>query len=160
MTPEDMLGLMRKVAWSYIRQAPNTVDPDELINEAFLAYKEALVSFDEEKGKFSTWLWHCARRRIQRYLYNEKKQVRHLTMEEVPGSAMMIETKPLYELIEQLGDTAKEVCQIIVDNPQLFASLGRGKSKAKLQQTLRERGWQHKKIQGAFAELQTAMGAH
>lgn len=49
---------------------------DDALGEAFVAFCEALKSYDPALGaKFSTWLWWKLRHRVGNYLHKERRQL-------------------------------------------------------------------------------------
>lgn len=145
----DLVALARKVAWTYVNQAPN-MQIDELINEAFIGCVEAIQSYDAARGALSTWAWHSAKRRLQRILYNERKHAANVPITEVAEPTT--DVRPLWDLLEQMGDKARQVCNIVIENPELLV-LGKTRSKRIIREELRGLGWKHREIDRAFQEI-------
>lgn len=143
-------NLVRKLAWRFFNQAPETVEFEDLLQEAYLAYLEAKKRYSKEKqAKFTTWAWNYITGYLKNYLNTERKEG-HVELED--RQAIYTPTF-LFETLSELSKEAQQVCYIVLRSPNLYGRLGRWESKKRLVRLLRRQGWTHRKIQNSFREL-------
>lgn len=169
---EDYKNMLYKLAWSFNKTTG--LPFEDLISSAFLAYSHSLKTYDQDKGRFSTYLYHTARTRLidhcnSAYYWREDMS-RHqpqapdlfeaqlkLNPEELnyqdPESAIIFK-----DSLEHLSAEAQEICKMIFESPQEFLVLNKPKlSRGRVKDTLREMGWSWNQIWAGFREIKTAL---
>jgi hypothetical protein len=144
-----MEKLLQKLAWKYARQAFNnelSIDFEELMAEANLAYLEALRTHDEEKGKVTTHIWNTVSGHLQNYIKEEMKH-KHIDFSEVdvPKSSV-----PYFE---KLSKEAQSVAKIVIDAPEDFIYMTKEDAKGKIIARLMNNGIDFKKIWRGIEDL-------
>lgn len=144
-----MENLIRKIAWKYARQAFNnelSIDFEELMAEANLAYLEALRTHDEEKGKVSTHIWNTVSGHLQNYIKEEMKH-KHIDFSEVdvPKSSV-----PYFE---KLSKDAQSVAKIVLDTPDAFVCMTKEDAIGKVLLDMMNKGLDFNKICRGIKEL-------
>ena len=140
--------LLRKIAWDFSQKSG--LEISDLLQEASLAYLEALRTYDPAKSRISTYIWHCVSNRLKNYLKEYQKY-----------SAESIEVIPVKETInetpyfEKLSKEASKIAEIVVSAPNEFVCLTQVDAKRKLKNILKSEGWSIEKIFAGFKELQT-----
>ncbi len=116
----DHTGLIHKLAWQYHRSSG--LHLDDLIGEANLAFVIARDSYDENKGKPSTWIWNTLVLHLQNYC---KKETRFIPLE-IDDNQNQTDEKhksKFIDLIDSLSKEAKEVIQTILKSPAEICEL-------------------------------------
>jgi DNA-directed RNA polymerase specialized sigma24 family protein len=142
------MDLIRKLAWTYSHKTG--LDFDELYAEGCLAYLEALQTYDPLKGKLSTHAWHIVSGTLLNYIKNEYK---HTALK-----ADDVETCVEYKenFFERFSKEAAEVVEIIIDSPWDVIGKDRKEAQKQVMDTLKNKGWETKKIISAFNSLKLA----
>ena len=145
------INLIRKIAWGFMPQAPSTIEFSDLINEAYLAYEKAKENYNPEKSKFTTWAYYYMSGYLKNFLNEERKQTGHQEL----NNNLSYFSKPISETLSDLGKEARQICYVILCTPNVYGRLTKAKSKKRIKNILRAKGWSHKKIKQSFVELQT-----
>jgi RNA polymerase sigma factor (sigma-70 family) len=150
-------NLLRKLAWNYAKKS--RLEFDDLLQEANLAYLEAIRTHESEKGMLSTHVWHCVHNHLLNYITKESTR----TFEKI--DEIDIPEASSENIFEKLTQEAAEVVKIIFDAPwELIGIIGGNDNPAKKSKTeaknrilemLIERHWEEKKIESAFSCLQS-----
>lgn len=147
----DNINLIKKIAWGFMPQAPSTIEFSDLVNEAYLAYEKAKENYNPENSKFTTWACHYMSGYLKNFSNEERKQTAH---SELNNNLSYYQT-PLSEILSGLGKEARQVCYMILCTPNIYGGLTKAKSKKRLKNIFRQRGYSHRKIEAIFNELQT-----
>src|SRR5690606_19382427 len=127
MRDEQMeLNIVRKVVWSYARSTG--LDFDELCSEAYLAYLEAIPSYDPARGKKSTFIWNVVRNHINNLLKMKKevpvdKEAIDILMKErneLDPEQIVLAKESWKELFESLSPDAKMICLLVLNDGEVY----------------------------------------
>ena len=168
---KDYLDLIRREAWKRVRYNPQ-LDFEELVSMGSLAFTKAIETWDSAKGKFSTHLvWQCRdfMNRIQgcrnyceelislddqEALKSDDQNSRGLQLPD-PSPGPYEETK-FRSGVAGLSQEAMEVVWLVLNIPwELVDWTIRWvrPSQGSVRQYLRSLGWNHARIDRAFAEI-------
>jgi RNA polymerase sigma factor (sigma-70 family) len=143
--------ILKKLAWSY--STTTGVEFDDLFQEACIAYLEALKTFDPQKSKLSTYVWHCVSAHLKNYIKLEKIHMGQTSIEEPE-----VVNKPglsVSNFFDALSFEAQQIAKIIFERSGFYTVADRETVSKKITQTMIRRGWNEKKIQIGLQELQT-----
>lgn len=117
---KDHVGIIRKLTYQFHRSSG--LNLDDLIGEANLAFVLARDSYDESKGKPSTWIWNTVVLHLRNYC---KKEIKYAPLEEWDDSNQINENHKsrFIDLIDSLSQEAKEVVQTILKSPSEICEL-------------------------------------
>ena len=151
------MNLIRRLAWSFMKTG---LDIDDLIGEASLAYSIALNKFDPDNGtKFTTFAYWVIRNHLINYISRKKSTV-GFGQPDIPEAVdknTPLENLEFSDLIESLKPKAKEICKIILENPEAFTTTTREGMRAKVINYLREQGWGWSDIRRSFGQIKWAL---
>lgn len=150
--------LLRKIAWSFAQKS--NVEMDDLLQEAKIAYLEAMESYDPTKSRISTWVWNCVSNRLKDRI-KELNVSAMLDVEEVE-----LESPQTFQT-DHLGMEAQEIVSILLSKPEAFdipywdqkqniSKRFQKDVKKKIMSFLVDQGWSMKKILTGFSDLQVA----
>jgi len=164
MSDEQMeLNIVRKVVWSYARSTG--LDFDELCSEAYLAYLEAVPSYDPTKGKKSTFIWNVVRNHINSLLKAKKeipvdKEAMETLLEakeELNPEQIIIMQEAWKELFESLAPEAK-IIFLLINNGQIYINTDKPReARGIIARELKARGWSENKIWATFREIKQTL---
>ena len=148
---ETNIDLIRKIAWSF--HWTTNEDWDDLFQEAALAYCEALKTYNPNKGKITTYMWHCISSHLVNYLRLQEKQTGHIQLEEEETEVSFLPNN----FIESLSQDAQWVAEMVVGNPSKYlADTPQGARKKIADSIFLERQWSWSKIRSAIQDLRLA----
>ncbi len=161
----DYLDLIRSEAWKRVRYNP-LLDFEELVSAGSLAFTNAVKTWDQAKGKFSTHLvWQCRdfMGRVQG-CRNYNEEVVSLDEPEAleapdPGPGPYEEAK-FRSGVAGLSQEAMEVVWLVLNIPwEVIDWTIRWvrPSQGSVRQYLRSLGWAHSRIDRAFAEVKAML---
>jgi len=143
----ENLNLIRKIAWSY--HHTTGVELDDLIQEASLAYIEAMRKYDPERGKISTFVWHTINNHLRNYLKKELEW-RGLSTE-LDG---VDQTYTQTHWSESLSEDAIHVAQLLFWSPRTMRTLSvRSVRKQLFLYMTKKKRWSTKRVNQAFRDL-------
>jgi RNA polymerase sigma factor (sigma-70 family) len=145
--------LLRKLASSY--SFTTGVEFDDLFQEAYIAYHEALKTFDPNKAKLSTYIWHCVSSHLKNYVKLEKPYL-GMTSIETPE----VLNKPglsVTNFWDALSFEAQQIAKIMFDRSNFYTFAKPPEREKKIRQTMIRRGWNEKKIRVGLHDLQVAL---
>jgi len=145
--------LLKKIAWSF--STSTGVEFDDLFQEAALAYLEAMKTFDPNKAKFSTYVWHCVSSHLKNYVKIEKPYMQHLSIEEPevlnkPGLSVT-------NFFDALSFEAQQIAKIMFERSGFYTFAKPVEREKKIRQTMIRRGWDEKKIRVGLHDLEVAL---
>jgi len=160
---EDYLPAIRKLAHSFHRTTG--LPYEDLFSEACMAYVKARRSYKQNRSKFITYLYHVCRRELIDYSAFSARYTEYIKVEElpIPPQQLIDQLTPerhmmVKDMIEQLGDEARAIVQMILSAPQEYLGNGSPKrARGGLIKKLRSMGWSWPKIWGAFTEIKLAL---
>jgi RNA polymerase sigma factor (sigma-70 family) len=145
--------LLKKLANSYA--FTTGVEFDDLFQEAYIAYHEALKTFDPKKAKLSTYIWHCVSAHLKNYVKLEKPYLECVSIEEPE-----VINKPGLSVSgfwDALSFEAQQIIKIMFDRSNFYTFAKPTEREKKIRQTLIRRGWNEKKIRIGLHDLQVAL---
>lgn len=161
------INMIHDIAWKFFRQNPD-LNYDDLFAEAALAYCEAQNRFDPTRGAKETTMAYAYMKNALIAFVNTANETRgHLPLNEhgylnnqgkengelrEPQVAVPF-LPPISELLQEMTEEAKEICQMILDAPEQYAGFLPKDCRGKIYRKLRERGWTWPKIWKGFAEI-------
>ena len=146
----ENLKLIRKIVKSFHHSTGK--DVDELFQEAVFGYYKGLQSYEPEKGKITTHLWHCVSNHLKNYLKIEKDY--ELPLE--PLESAFEKTTPMDEFFESMSNEAWQIANIILSDPINFVTLPPEQAKDKVINILLEKGMNLNKILSGIKYLEKA----
>jgi RNA polymerase sigma factor (sigma-70 family) len=140
--------LLRKIAWSFSKRT--RVEFDDLLQEANLAYLEAIKTHDPLKSRLSTYVWNCVQNHLTNYIKQELKHTSVKTDEELEIPVVYSES-----IFDSMTKEAKEVVNIILDSPWELLGISnyRVAVRRKVRDILYNKGWEKKKVKKVFELL-------
>ncbi len=156
----EYLDMIRKIAWSYVKSYPG-LEFDDMFSEACVAYLRAEKDFSPDKGKKSTFMWHVINNELTDII--NKTTIKnnyemciddfdfpyHQTPEQI-----ILEEEGFSEIMGSLSDGAKEICSLVLNEPDIFLPLNKPREcRGEIMRELRSREWGWGKIWSAFREL-------
>jgi len=147
---ETNIDLIRKIAWSFHNSTGE--DWDDLFQEASLAYCEALENYNPDKGKITTYMWHCISSHLVNYLRKDYHQVGHIScIEDLTMFDNPVESTSLFEA---LGEDAAEIVNMVLDYSTMFDGLSPQLAQSNITRILFQRkDWMLSRIKSAMREL-------
>jgi RNA polymerase sigma factor (sigma-70 family) len=142
----ENLNLIRKIAMSF--SVTTGIDFDDLCQEASLAYLEAMKTYDPDKGKISTYVWHCIHNHLKNYVKIEQQE-NNVSIDDVE----IYNTCEPVSFFNSLTIEAMEIAKIIIASPRKFVCMPKDMSIKKLYEILTTKGWKTEKIQSGFSCL-------
>ena len=130
-------NLIYRICWSF--HHTTGIDLHELISEGTLAYCEAQLKWDTNKGtKFSTWAYYC----ISNALINFTRIETRYTLPDTEE----IFSKPVnptywFEFFDALPKECQEITKIVIREKEALVGLPPKIARGVLISILREEGW-------------------
>jgi RNA polymerase sigma factor (sigma-70 family) len=145
--------LLKKLASSYA--FTTGIEFDDLFQEAYIAYHEALKSFDPKKAKLSTYVWHCVSAHLKNYVKLEKPYLEQVSIEtpEVMNKAGLSVTN----FFDALSFEAQQIAKIMFQRQGFYTFAKPPEREKKIRQTMIRRGWDEKKIRVGLYDLQASL---
>ena len=142
--------------------ASDYFDLDDLIGEASLAYCQAMEAFDQDRNiKFTTYAYTIISNHLQTYVTAWKRRsVKGNGNVNMDNDTDLISPDVQIEFMELLGSMprkAKDICTMILDNPEAFVTSGKTGTRMNIVNHLRKMGWKWKDIQGSFRQITMAL---
>jgi len=138
---EDYQSMIYHQAWRQKRLNPS-LEMEELVAQGNLAFCEAAKTFDAEKGKFSTWLYHHFKHYVWKAPQEEKNFSFHKDSSTKPNTN-------LYDWLYSLSQEAHEMAMAILKSPAEFTDC----TKERLTKYFLDQGWSWKRVRLTFKEL-------
>jgi RNA polymerase sigma factor (sigma-70 family) len=142
----ENLNLIKKIAMSF--SLTTGIDFDDLCQEASLAYLEAMKTYNPDKGKISTYVWHCIHNHLKNYIKIEQEE-NNVSIDDVE----IFNTCEPVSFFNSLSMEALEIAKIIIGAPKNFIYQPKDMAIRKLYKILTLKGWQSEKIQSGFSCL-------
>ena len=143
----ENINLIRKIAWSF--HSSTGLDPEELFQEAAVAYFSSLEKYDPARGALSTFMYRAMTNHLGNYTARIKKRkintcelTKFNDVSEIPDDPIDIIPEELWEIPE-----------CIFDQFEHFASLSKRRAKLALAQELRKKGWSWSQIWSGIRHL-------
>jgi len=142
--------LLRKLANSYA--VTTGVEFDDLFQEAYIAYMQAMKTFDPQKSKLSTYVWKCVSSHLRNYIKLEKPYMEAISIDEPE-----VMNKPGLSVSgfwDALSFEAQQITKIMFERSGFYTVVKPDERTKKIKQTLVRRGWDEKKIRVGLHELE------
>jgi len=150
----EVENLIQKVAWSMNKNAD--LEWEDLLQEAYTAYLKAIKTYDSDKGKVTTYIFHCVRIHLLQYIDKQKQSEGKIKyspdLDYFSYSISPEEDLIFKETVCQLSKEAQIICRIIFHRPYIGGFTPK-KAKGKLKQLLRRMEWKETDIKKTFTEL-------
>lgn len=160
---EQDLNLIRKIVWSYTKTIPG-LEFDDLFSEACIIYLLAEKRYDPSRGKKSTFMWHSIKNKLNILIGKETKKKTEMLYEHPESDyyddpeTQLLANEKWQLLMSALSPEAREICQLIIEEPDIYLPLHRPKlCRGIIRKTLLSRGWSYSKIWDSFTELKEAL---
>lgn len=153
--------LIKKIAWSFHHFHHSTgVEWDDLLQEATIAYIEAMQSYDKSKGKPTTYIWYCISNRLRNFLKEQEKYKATKHKKELCrlDDVKLTEhpAQEASEFWESLTEDAKIIAGIIIFTPRKYTCLSKIEAQQRITRIMTNIGWEEYKINNAIDCLKTA----
>ena len=145
----ENVNLIKKIASSF--SVTSGLDFDDLFQEASLAYLEAMRTYDSNKGKITTHLWHCIENRLICYLREQEKE-KVISLDDIEINYPENST-PYFEnlTMEAIG-----IAEVILKSPKEFVCLTQEDAVKKAKRLMWREGWDMNKIRIGINDLKIA----
>jgi RNA polymerase sigma factor (sigma-70 family) len=153
--------LIRKIAWSFHKFHYSLgVEWEDLLQEASIAYFEAMKTYDKTKGKPSTYLWYCISNRLHNYLKEQEKykairchkELCRIDDVEITHHPAQVAN----DFWESLTEEATVIANLILFTPRKYTCLTRIEVEQRITRIMTNLGWKENKIVSAIDCLKTA----
>lgn len=144
------LKLIYKIAWSF--HHTTGIDVKDLIQEASIAYFEALKTYNPEISKLSTYTWRCVSSHLKNYIKRELKQLTADIEECV--DYLMDEPVPLWQ---NLTPDGAHICSLIKEYESVLTAMNQVQSKNYIREKLSKQGWPSERINHSYHEIEAAL---
>jgi DNA-directed RNA polymerase specialized sigma24 family protein len=135
--------LLRKLANSFA--FTTGLDPDDLYQEASLAYLEALQSYDPSRGALTTHIWHCVSNHLKTVISDENRQ----RCTSLDGVDVSYSSPPFWE---KLNKEAQIIADVILSKPE-YVAMKQEDAQIDIVRTMLEKGWNWSKIMLGMKDL-------
>jgi RNA polymerase sigma factor (sigma-70 family) len=142
-----MEKLIRKIARSFALSTG--MDYEDFYQEAYIAYLEAIKTYDPTRGAITTHIWWCITNHLKNYLKLQEKE-KVYSIDDVQCD----KPSPVSFSLDVLSNEAQEIAKVILSNPVDFDLPDRYEVKKKIKTVLLNQGWSMKNIFSGFRELQ------
>jgi DNA-directed RNA polymerase specialized sigma24 family protein len=146
----ENIKLIRKIAKSFSHSTG--FDWKELMQEAVFGYYNGLKSFDPERGKITTHVWHCVSNHLRNYLRTEN--IYDEVLEPIEAAADL--ENPGNDFFESLSTEALQVAQVFIESPLEFNCLPPEQAQKKAVEKLLEKGVDLSRIYAGLKDLRLA----
>lgn len=136
---ENYTNLIRKIAISF--SLTTGIDMDDLFQEANLACLEAIKEYNPNKGRVSTYVWHCVHNHLKNYVKEEIKQ-KHISLDSIRVNKSY-EFSPFFNSLSQ---EAIEIARLVLKKPKNFICMTKETAQLKITTDLLQKGWKWEKI--------------
>ena len=154
----DNIDLIRKIAWSF--HYTTGLDWDDLFQEAALACYEAMDSYDPNRGKLSTHLWHRMTRRLQTYLQKQDHYRIHKDWRSNTAGICHLEDIKIDKAAEEtelwwegLSNEAFEIAKMILASPKPYLKRNKLKAVRRIKHVMKNNGWDWRKTRQGLEDL-------
>lgn len=145
------LQLIKKIASAY--HVSTGLEFDDLMQEATVAYLQALKTYNPEKGAISTWAWWCMSNHLKNYIKeNRKKGITLLSFEEIRYDKKY---DPVF-FFETLSRDAFLIAETVIKAKNKYCAMDPVTAKSTIAKTMQKKGWDIVKVLRAFKDLQLA----
>jgi RNA polymerase sigma factor (sigma-70 family) len=142
-----MEKLLRKIAKSFALSTG--MDYEDFYQEAYIAYLEAMKTYNPERGAVTTHIWYCVHNHLKNYLKLQEEE-KALSIDDIQCDKPVATSFSL----DVLSTEAQEIAKVILSNPVSFDLPSRYEVKKKIKAVLLDQGWSAKRIFSGFRELQ------
>jgi len=153
-------NLVKKIAWSF--HQTTGIEFNELLSEAYVAYCEAMKSYNPKRSRITTHLWHCITSHLINFIKVEQKYHNHLVPfsklqtndnndnnlndEQMPVEKEVDFSQSQNDFYEKLTFQAQEVLKTIVENQTLLLSLKKEEIMKTIMAIMLQRGMRKKNV--------------
>jgi DNA-directed RNA polymerase specialized sigma subunit len=141
--------LLSTIAWKFAQQYH--ADFKDLMQEASIAYLEAIRTHDETKGMLTTHLWHVVFNHLKNYLKQEEGYKCQKTGNELCYDTE-IETSH-ENIFDRLSNDARNIVDVLVSAPDEFICMAKEEAQVLLFKKLLDKKVPEQKIIAGFSEI-------
>lgn len=176
-TITDTYKEVERLIWNEIHSFRRTYgyhfDEDDLLSEANEAFLKAYNTFDEDKGKFSTYLTICIYRRFLDVMYNKQQQnrLRTVSLDTTSTDGSLHETISakqelgfnFEEYVEGWTEDSKTILRLILQTPTELSELVSGKGgeprnwRSSIREYLLACGWDWYRVSDTYKEIRAVL---
>lgn len=147
----DNWNLIQKIGWAFHKTTGHS--PEDLLQEAYLAYAENINKYDEKKGAKSTFLWYCISSHIKNYLRLEEKYSDGI----VNIESIFFPVNNSFKIEESLSKDAILLLHTIMECDAVRSNIHKRNYKTVLKGVAEEYGWSDKRLIKIINELKTVI---
>jgi len=136
----ENINLIRKIAWTV--HCATGEELDDLLQEGMLAYYQGLKTYDPNKGKLSTYMWHVVMSRLKNYAKVKRKQ-KYVLCDDIECHAKQTTVTNVYENIPPHLYYAMEVILNIAQELDVYKEK---EARRKMRVCLFENGFTRKEV--------------
>ncbi len=116
-------NLIKQLAWAWHHRSK--IEFKELLSEGNVAYCIAKDSYDENKSKFSTWLWHTVDLHLRAFVQKEcqSKRINQQAYNQHENRGLAHYDSYFFKLFSHFSEEAKQVIEIILNSPNEFLDI-------------------------------------
>ena len=142
--------LLKKLANTYSKTTG--LEFDDLFQEAYVAYSEAMKTYDPEKGALSTHIWHQVSGHLKNYARAEMKFIDPVISIE---DREVINT-PVYHVsfLECMSLEAQQILSLMFKREKKFNLSDKETASKNIKRMMVRRGWGEKKINVCLKEFE------
>jgi len=85
---QEVENLIRKIAWSMKNKNAN-LEWEDLLQEAYVAYLEAIQTYDPNKGKATTYIYRCVKNHLLQYINKQKQWEKKIELSLDPANSSL-----------------------------------------------------------------------
>lgn len=155
----EHIDLIRKIAWSFHRSTG--LEWEDLFQEAALAYLEGMKTYDPQKGKITTHLWHCMSNRLTSYLKIHDAFKIKEWRSNINGFCSLedVTIKDTYDpefWWEALTEEAYDIAKVIISSPKPYLKKqNKAKIISRIKHVMKANGWDWRKVRRGLEDLRT-----
>ena len=143
--------LIRKIVWSF--HLTTGLDPEDLFQEAYLAYVDGMKLYNPNKGAITTYMWYCVTSRLKNYLKQEDKHRQHL----LPLIFAMHEPVNINPIFEDVSQDVAEFIESVVKINDNVVPLTRKNAVREITKGLSKEGWNIERIIQTITDVKSLL---
>jgi len=158
-TFKDMEKLICKIAWRFANAY--NADLEEVQAEASLIFLNAMKTYDEEKGRLSTYLTLRITWGLIGYFEKQKKQTAVYSVASFEDIEDLTSNLSVIDILDEVGEDAKTLIDLVLETPVDFMNAIRPNRK-NLRASMRRHatkilGWTTRHYKETFEEVTNAL---
>ena len=147
----ENVNLIRKIAWSFHKTTG--LDYEDLFQEAYLAYVDALKHYNPAKSAITTYMWHCITSRLTNYIKQEDKHRKHL----LPLEYADTKSTSINSFFESLTEDAAALAESALKINVNVVPLTHKNADKVIKKELINKGWNMGRIMRAITDIKSRL---